>query len=173
MSELRFPDVRWGSPDGVFRRAFQPVAVAFLSSRLGGWIHRRLRWLDLALLRATRGRVSMFGPSGIYVLVLTTTGRRSGNSHSVPLVYVPHEGGALVLGSNYGQAHHPAWSANLLADPRASVEVGGHKFAVLAEHITGTRFDDLFRQFLAIGENFGTYRERSQRDLRMFALRRV
>ncbi len=115
----------------------------------------------------------MFGPSGIYVLVLTTTGRKTGNLHSVPLVYVPHEGGALVLGSNYGRLQHPAWSGNLLAIPKATVEVGGQKFPVDAEHITGAQFEDLFRHFLAIGENFETYRERSQRDLRMFALRRV
>lgn len=115
----------------------------------------------------------MFGPAGLHFVVLTTTGRKSGNPHTVPLVYAPHEGGALVLGSNYGQAHHPAWTANLLANPRASAEVGGETFAVLAEHITGPQFDDLYVKFLAIGKNYDVYRTRTQRDLRMFALRRV
>ncbi len=150
-----------------------PAAIAFMSSRVGGWIHRRLVWLDRVLLRISGGRVTVFGPAGVYFLVLTTTGRKSGRRHSVPLVYVSYDGQAIVVGSNYGQQHHPAWTANLLADPRATVEAGGETFDVVAEQVTGERYDTLFEEFIAVGRNYDAYRGRAGRDIRMFTLRRV
>jgi len=66
------------------------------------------------------------GPPIAPVLMLTTTGRRSGAPRTTPLLYAQDGEDLVIVGSNWGQQHHPAWSANLLAHPEAEVQVGRH-----------------------------------------------
>ena len=101
-----------------------------LTRRLGHqkWFAATMRLLvpaDRLVGRLTQGRVVAFGlvPS----LVLTTTGRRSGKPRSNPLLYVPDGDAYVVIGSNWGQPHQPAWSLNLLAQPAAEVDVKGRR----------------------------------------------
>ena len=60
-------------------------------------------------------------------LVITTTGRRSGQPRSNPLLYVPDGDAYVVIGSNWGQQHQPGWALNLLAQPAAEVDVKGRR----------------------------------------------
>ena len=88
--------------------------------------------LDRLLHRLTGGRV-LLSRALLPGLVLTTTGRRSGQPRPTPLMCVPEpEGTWLVLGSNFGQDSHPAWTGNLLAEPRASVSYDRVDTAVTA-----------------------------------------
>jgi deazaflavin-dependent oxidoreductase (nitroreductase family) len=83
------------------------------------------------------------------------------------------EGGRLFLvGSNFGQARHPAWSSNLLADPKAWVTMGGKEIAVVATQLTGAEHDRIFRRFADYGANYDAYRGRTDRELRVFELTR-
>src|SRR3712207_2304310 len=100
-----FPDVRWGR-DG--SRLGRPAA-AFAATRLGSWLLRTATPLDRRLLLRSRGRFTVLGPIGAPTLLLTTTGAKSGRPRTSPLLYW-RDGGCLhVVGSNFGQAHHPAW----------------------------------------------------------------
>jgi deazaflavin-dependent oxidoreductase (nitroreductase family) len=83
------------------------------------------------LLLRTDGRPSWVSPR-IRVLVLDTTGRRSGRTRSVVLAFFPDSDGYVVLGSNFGQERPPGWWHNLEADPRATVRVGGRRVPVRA-----------------------------------------
>ena len=90
---------------------------------------------DRLLSRMTKGRVVALGmaPS----LLLTTTGRRSGQPRSVPLLYLGDGDGFVVVGSNWGQTGDPLWVHNLVAQPAVKVTVGGRDIAVLAEEADG------------------------------------
>lgn len=86
---------------------------------------------DIRIYRLTRGAVSL-APKGAKVLLLTTTGRRSGQPRVTPLIYTIRGGDYVVVGSNWGESEQPAWVHNLLADPAATVELGARRHAVQA-----------------------------------------
>jgi deazaflavin-dependent oxidoreductase (nitroreductase family) len=99
-----------------------------------------LKWLiptvHLAIYRATNGRWSS-KLKGQHMLLLTTRGRRSGRKHTVPLLYVPDGENMIVIGSNWGGEHAPAWVANVLADAKPRVQAGRRKTRVAAHLAQG------------------------------------
>ena len=129
--------------------------------------------LDRALGRLTRGRFVAFGLPGLPSLLITTTGRRSGEPRSNPLLYAPDGDAFVVIGSNWGQRHHPAWTANLLAHPDATVTVDGQRIPVRARLVTGAERARLGELMLGIWPGYAGYERRSGgRDLRLFRLER-
>lgn len=125
--------------------------------------------LDRVVGRLTRGRVVALGlvPS----LVITTTGRRSGQPRSNPLLYVPDGDAYVVVGSNWGQQHQPAWALNLLAQPNAEVDVAGRRLPVRAEMATGPERERLWRVLVAEWPAYEAYVERAGgREIRIFRL---
>ncbi len=82
--------------------------------------------LHSSVYRATGGKVGgrLLGSP---VLLLTTTGRKSGRPRTIPLLYLRDGENLVVVASNGGTAGDPAWWLNLMADPEANVEVGGRK----------------------------------------------
>jgi deazaflavin-dependent oxidoreductase (nitroreductase family) len=123
--------------------------------------------VDKWLFARLGGRLATTGP----VLVLTTVGRRSGALRPTPLLYA-EDGEALVVvvGSNWGQRHHPDWSANLLAHPEASVVVGGQRRDVHARLASPQYKARLWPRLVSIWPAYQTYARRSGRDLRVFVL---
>ena len=134
-------------PSPVGRRPGRPyISRMSLAQRLGSyrWFARLGRALvpaDRLVARATKGRVVALGlaPS----LIITTTGRKTGQPRTQPLVYAPDGDGFAVIGSNWGQTTHPAWSANLLAHPHAVVRLKGRTITVDA-----ARWPELHRSAL-------------------------
>jgi len=151
------------------------MPLANLARRLGHrrWfarVFRSLVPLDRALGRMTRGRVVALRIDGLPSLLITTTGRKSGEPRTNPLLYAPDGDGYVVIGSNWGQQHHPAWSGNLLANPAATVTLDGHTIAVRADLATGAERDRLLALALAIWPAYQTYIERAGREIRIFRL---
>jgi deazaflavin-dependent oxidoreductase (nitroreductase family) len=167
MSEETFPDVRWGSGEPTLLRR---SAEAFAASGPGSWIIRKLTPLDHRVLRRSRGRYTLLGPIGLPLLLLSTTGRKSGQRRESPLLYMRDGDRLFVIGSNFGQLHHPAWSSNLLADPKAWVTVGGREVPVLATQVSGGEYDRVWRMFADYVKVYPVYRGRTDRELRIFAL---
>lgn len=161
-----FPDVRWGRPDTTAARVAHRVA----GTPAGSWLIRALVPTDRWLLVRTQGRYTVLGPLGTPLLLLTTTGARSGRSRTTPLVYVADGERILLAGSNFGQARHPAWSANLLAHPRATVAIGGRVFDVVAELLGGKERDQAWARFEATASTYRDYLSRTDREIRVFAL---
>ena len=129
--------------------------------------------LDRALGRLTRGRFVAFGLPGLPSLLITTTGRRSGEPRSNPLLYAPDGDAFVVLGSNWGQRHQPAWTGNLLANPQATVTVAGERIPVRARLVTGAERARLHALLLKVWPGYADYERRAGgRDLRMFRLER-
>ncbi|MFC4947257.1 nitroreductase/quinone reductase family protein [Pseudonocardia sp. GCM10023141] len=120
--------------------------------------------------RANEGRVGGW-LEGARLLLLTSTGARTGRPHTVPLGYLPD--GAertLVIGSAGGAPRHPAWFHNVLADPRVQVESGAFHYAADAAVITGAERDRLFARAVEADPGWGQYEVRSGRTLPVVAL---
>ncbi|MBM4470001.1 nitroreductase family deazaflavin-dependent oxidoreductase [Rhodococcus hoagii] len=81
------------------------------------------------------------------------------------LLYVRDADRLVVVGSNFGQQHHPAWTSNLLAQPEASVTMAGRDIPVLATPVTGAEKDRLYRRFVELAGAYAVYRGRTDRDL--------
>src|SRR6185436_17051817 len=81
-----------------------------------------------ARYRETDGAEGHEWRPGVYTLILTTTGRRSGQPRPTPLIYGTHDGDHLVVASKGGSDEPPAWYRNLTANPEVEVQVGGDRF---------------------------------------------
>lgn len=133
---------------------------------------KKLVPLDLAIQRRTGGKVSVLRLFGLPYLVLITTGCKTGLPRSVPLLYVPDGDDFVIAGSNWGGAKHPAWSANLLAYPRAVVLCRTGRIAVEAHEVTGAQRDRLWARLVRSWPAYETYSQRAgDRVIRVFVLR--
>jgi deazaflavin-dependent oxidoreductase (nitroreductase family) len=103
-------------------------------------------------------------------LLLTHTGRRSGRSHTVPLLFVEDEGRLVVAASNAGDARDPAWWKNLRAHPEAAVRVGTRTLAVKARAATAAECERLWPCLEAAWTDFARYRRRSVREIPLVVL---
>jgi deazaflavin-dependent oxidoreductase (nitroreductase family) len=125
--------------------------------------------IDRAVARLTGGRHTL-SELAAPTLLLTTIGRKSGQERTQPLVYVPYDGGWAVVGTNFGQAHHPAWTHNLVANPEARVTLDGTRTRVRARRVDEDEFVRLWPEFVARYPGYADYAERLTREARMFAL---
>lgn len=94
------------------------------------------------------------------LLLLTTVGRRSGEQHTSPMMYVRDSDRLLIIASNNGAASDPLWYANLVANPSVTVEVPGESFPALARPLDG---DDYDRQWAAIQAKYPFFTEHQVR----------
>jgi deazaflavin-dependent oxidoreductase (nitroreductase family) len=153
-------------------------ALANLAKRLGGqrWfaaVGRKFVPVDRFLAKVTQGRFVTGGLRDLPCLLLTTTGRTSGKPRSNPLLYAMDGDAYIVIGSNWGGEHHPAWSYNLLAHPEATVTLDGHHTSVRAGLVTGAERSRLRGQLLDIWPGYAEYERRApHRTLRIFRLER-
>jgi deazaflavin-dependent oxidoreductase (nitroreductase family) len=163
---MTFPDVRWGSESSPLRG---PV-VAFASTRVGSWLVRSLTPLDRRILQRSHGRYTALGPLGAPVLLLTTRGARSGQPRTTPLLYARDGEDLIVVGSNFGQEHHPAWTGNLLADPHAVVTIGGTDVPAVATLLEGEEAAAAYARMVEVARTYDAYRSRTDRRIRVFRL---
>jgi deazaflavin-dependent oxidoreductase (nitroreductase family) len=110
--------------------AMQHVAA----SRPGAWFFSRtLHHLDRALLRLSGGQVTLPGVvAGLPVLTVTTTGARTGQRRTTPLVGVPVGEDMAVIGTSFGQPHTPGWYYNMRAEPRVEVSYRNRTIVAVA-----------------------------------------
>ncbi len=121
--------------------------------------------------RANEGKVG--GPfQGAPLLLLTTTGARSGAERLNPLMYTKDGDDLVILASKGGAPDNPAWYHNLVAHPRAMVEVGTDKFQVTARVAQGEERDRLFQAQADLFPQFDGYQEKTSRAIPVVVLRR-
>jgi deazaflavin-dependent oxidoreductase (nitroreductase family) len=126
--------------------------------------------LERAWARISGGRYPL---SGVLVpsLILHTTGAKSGLERDSPLMYCPESGGAmLVTGSNFARDTHPAWTANLAANPDAAVTVRGKRIPVHAVRIADDQLDSTWDYIERQWPGYRGYERSSGRTLRIFRL---
>jgi len=155
------------APDGRVGRVIQRMAGSAAFAKIAP---RVVPPLDRAVHRLTGGRV-MLTAGMLPAVVLTTVGRTSGQERRAPLATLPRDDGSfLVVGSNFGRAHHPAWTANLLANPEASLSYRGHDIPVTAHLLDAAEKAEVWPLLTTMWPTYDRYVERSGRDLRVFRL---
>lgn len=129
---------------------------------------------DRLFHRVTGGRATLTGLLAAFPTVMvTTTGRRSGRRHTVPLIAVtdPETPDRLALvASNFGQGHDPDWCHNLRALPEATVEMDGVDRRYRAEEVAGERYERWFARGTGIYLGYPGYRRRAGRHIPVFEL---
>jgi deazaflavin-dependent oxidoreductase (nitroreductase family) len=131
-----------------------------------------LRWtgkLNIPLYRLSGGRIGGHIAKAP-VLLLTTTGRKSGQARTAPVVYLTDGENMIVIGSNAGHNRTPAWSLNLKANPDAEIEVGRKRRPVRARVAEGDERADLWRKHNEQYSGFDEYESRTDRDIALFVL---
>ena len=155
------------SIDGPMGRFARKMATSPAFRKVGPKVVPRL---DRALHKATGGRVilsRMLVPS----MVLTTTGRKSGQPRPSPLACVPDgDGGWWVVGSNFGQQSHPAWTANLLANPEATVSYERRTVPVRARLLDDDEKAEVWPRLVEVWPAYDDYVVSSGRNIRVFHL---
>ena len=132
-----------------------------------------MRWamrLAVGLYRRSGGRIGG-SVAGTSVLLLTTTGRRSGKAIARPVGYFDLDGVRYVIASNGGAPADPAWYRNLLAHPEVTVEVGRERYQAVATPATGEERARLWEHAVAVAPAYGKY-ARGPREIPVVVLRR-
>ena len=156
------------SVEGPVGRTMQRVAG---SRRFAPVAKHVIPRIDRGLNKVTSGRFvlsSLLVPS----LVLTATGAKSGQPRTTPLACMPEDdGGWVVVGSNFGQVKHPGWTANLLANPDATVTFRGRTVPVRARLLEGPERAETWSRITKVWPTYDRYVELSGgRDIRVFRL---
>lgn len=122
--------------------------------------------------RANAGVVG--GPfEGATLLLLTTTGARSGQPRLSPLACLTIDGKTIIVGSKAGADTNPHWVHNLRANPRAHVEVGTDAYDVIARELPADERDETYPKIVAIAPGFGDYQSKTDRVIPLFELQRA
>ncbi|QBD75740.1 nitroreductase family deazaflavin-dependent oxidoreductase [Ktedonosporobacter rubrisoli] len=106
---------------------------------------------------------------GASLLLLTTTGRKSGKAHTSPLAYQIEGGRYIVVASRMGSPAHPAWYLNLAAQPEVTVEVGNEHFKAIATTVDSAEREQLLEKWPMVKE----HQANTTREIPFVALRRV
>src|SRR4029077_2489899 len=139
------------------QRVASTRAFAATGSKVFPPIDRLLSWV-------TGGRGAL-RQALVPSLELTTTGPKSGQPRRTPLATLPVGDDFLVVGSNFGKEHHPAWTGNLMAEPNATVTFKGQKIPVVAHLLEPAEKAKVWPDLLKIWPAWTSYTERSGRDL--------
>ena len=144
------------------RRAYLAIGTVLTHSR---W-HPIHRWL----YRATGGRGIVGRAIGMDMILITTTGRRSGVERTVPLGVVADGPNWILIASNAGKERMPSWVHNLRADPRVLVEHRRSRGSFVARELHGAAYDEAWRTVSTAYPGYDVYRERTDRAIPLFVL---
>jgi len=117
-----------------------------------------------ALYRASGGRIGG-GVQGMPVVLLTTTGRKSGKSRTTPLLYVRDGDAVVVVASNGGSDDAPAWWLNLRSNPLAEIEIGRERSSVAARKASPDEYARLWPKFTSGFPGYAKYKTKTAREI--------
>ncbi len=122
--------------------------------------------------RANNGVVG--GPfAGATLLLLTTTGAKSGEPRLNPLAYLTIDDKMIIVGSKAGADTNPAWVYNLRANPQAHIEVGTDAYDVVARELPREERDATYPRIVELAPTFGDYQANTSRVIPLFELQRA
>ena len=106
------------------------------------------------------------------LILLTTSGAKTGQPRIIPLMHVPYGNGVLAVASKGGAVKDPEWYHNVLAHPRVTVEVGNEKFETTARILTGAERARAFEKAVEVFPPYGEYQKKTPREIPVIALER-
>jgi deazaflavin-dependent oxidoreductase (nitroreductase family) len=140
-----------------WKRAIQRL----VATRPGAAVHRMIAApLDAPIMKATGGRVSL--AAGVLpVVVLTSTGARSGRRRETPVSYFTDGDDVILMASNYGAARHPGWYHNLLAHPECELHIGQRGGSFVASATEGAEHDRLYSLAVNLYRGYAKYAQQT------------
>jgi deazaflavin-dependent oxidoreductase (nitroreductase family) len=123
--------------------------------------------------RETDGDVGHIWKEGSTILILTTTGRSSGEPRDTPLIYARDGDRYVIVASNGGDPEHPSWYRNLEKDPDVQVQVLGEVFPARARAAQGEERDRLWEKANEVWPHYREYQERTEREIPVVVLERA
>ena len=121
----------------------------------------------------TDGEVGYRWRNGAPILILTTTGRRSGEERVKPLIFGEDDGRYVVVASKGGAKHHPDWYLNLRAEPDVHVQVRADRFRARARTAEGEERARLWERMADIWPAYDDYRQKTDREIPVVVLERA
>ncbi len=143
--------------------------VSVLRLSLRRWLIRVMSKIHLAVQRLSRGRF-LGRVAGMPVLLLTTTGRRSGKARTTPLTFFRDGADLVVIASNGGADRPPDWSLNLQQNPRAVVEIGTDELTVQARTASAEERERLWVGITATYSGYARYQKKTTRQIPVLIL---
>ena len=111
--------------------------------------------------------------TAVPTLLLTTTGRKTGETRILPLIYGEAGGAHVIVGSRGGAPTHPAWYLNLVAQPEVGVQVLADRFRARARTATGQERAELWERMLEVWPPYADYQKRTEREIPVVVLERL
>jgi len=143
-------------------RTWQRLLQKMPASRIGAWTFSyRLHYIDRLLMRLSNGRLSVPGVLvGLPVVMLRTTGAKSGKSRTAPVVGIRDGDRVVVIGTNFGSWRQPAWYHNLRANPEATLSLPGATGTYIAREATPSEREMYWKRGDEIYIGYSAYRRR-------------
>lgn len=113
----------------------------------------------------TDGQVGHEWQDGVYTLLLTTTGRRTGKPRTTPLIYREHDSNYVVVASKGGSDTHPDWYLNLVAHPEVEVQVGPDVFVASARAASPEEKQEIWPRMVEVWPDYDDYAASTERDI--------
>jgi deazaflavin-dependent oxidoreductase (nitroreductase family) len=126
---------------------------------------RTFSTLNTCIYRLSGGRWMSRFPSGAPVCLLTTKGRKTGQRHTVPLLFLADGNDLVVVASQGGAPQHPGWYFNLAADPLAEAQIGRRRFPVAARTVGAEEKTALWPRLVALYPPYDAYQRRTARSI--------
>jgi deazaflavin-dependent oxidoreductase (nitroreductase family) len=120
----------------------------------------------------TDGEVGYEWREGAPILILTVTGRKTGNEHSTPLIFGRDGDDYVIVASQGGHRDHPDWYKNLVEHPEVGVQVKADKFRAVARTAEGEERERLWRMMNGIWRHYDEYQTRTDRTIPVVVLER-
>ena len=133
--------------------------------RVGTIVVRIMSAANTWIFRATGGRVGARFLRGAPVLLLTTTGRKTGTKRTTPLIYLEDGERVVLVASKGGMSHHPLWYTNLEANPGVEIQIGSEIRPMRAQRASDAEKAALWPRLVAIYRDYDDYQARTERDI--------
>jgi deazaflavin-dependent oxidoreductase (nitroreductase family) len=121
----------------------------------------------------TDGEVGHEWKEGVPTLVLTTTGRKTGQERKFALIYQEIEGDVVVVASKGGAPNHPGWYFNLVEHPEVGVQVGADRYQARARTAAGEERAKLWDALAAVWPAYNEYAKKTDREIPVVVLERI
>jgi deazaflavin-dependent oxidoreductase (nitroreductase family) len=125
--------------------------------------------IAIFLYKLTNGAIGG-SMQGLPVLLLTTTGRKSGQPRTVPLGYLRDGSNYVIIASNGGRPRHPAWFFNLQSQPEVTIQVKNVQMKVRAEQANPEKRRELWTRLIQVSPGYGNYEKRTNREIPVMIL---
>jgi deazaflavin-dependent oxidoreductase (nitroreductase family) len=142
---------------------WQRILHQFLALRPVTWLMARLlHHADALMLRLSGGKLTFAQFSGLPIIELTATGAKSGKQRTLPLTGLPDGDKYVLIASNYGQAHHPAWYHNLKANPECLVKKDGREGVYIAREADKQENEYYYDLAISYYIGYAAYKQRAK-----------